>query len=98
MWVSQKLKNAQHYFVAVIEKWFKTRNKGGQTGAVLIDLSEAFNCIGHSLLITKLNACGVDKLTIYFFILSCLKVRKQRTNVNISYSSWRAIRSGVLTF
>ena len=42
--------NAQHCFIAMIEKWRKTLDKGGETGAVLTDLSKAFDCIDNNLL------------------------------------------------
>ena len=48
--------NAQQCLLTVVEKWRKTLDKGGETGAVLTDLSKAFNCIDHNLLIAKLNA------------------------------------------
>ena len=35
--------NAQHCLLAMIEKRRKTLNKGGETGAVLTDLSKAFD-------------------------------------------------------
>ena len=41
--------NAQHCLLAMIEKWRKTLDKGGETGAVLTDLSKAFDCIDHNL-------------------------------------------------
>ena len=45
---------------AIVEKWCKTLD-GGETEAVVTDHSKAFDCIDHSLLITKFNAYGFGK-------------------------------------
>ena len=39
----------------MIRKWRKPLNKGGAFGALLTDLSEAFNCLLHKLLIAKFH-------------------------------------------
>ena len=78
--------NAQHCLLAMIEKWRKTLDKGGETGAVLTDLSKAFDCIDHNLLIAKLDAYGFEKQSIDFLRLYPTK-RKQRTKVDSAYSS-----------
>ena len=62
--------------------------------AILIDLSKAFDCINHELLIAKLDAYGFDKNALKF-IHSYLTGRKQRTNVNNFLSTWKTITSGV---
>ena len=56
-------------------------------GAVLTDLSKAFDCIDHNLLIAKLNAYGFEKQSINF-IYSYLTKRKQRTKVDSAVSSF----------
>ena len=76
--------NAQHCLLAMIEKWRKTLDKGGETGAVLTDLSKAFDCIDHNLLIAKLDAYGFEKQSIDF-LHSYLTKRKQRTKVDSAY-------------
>ena len=75
--------NAQHCLLAMIEKWRKTLDKGGETGAVLTDLSKAFDCIDHNLLIAKLDAYGFEKQSIDF-LHSYLTKRKQRTKVDFA--------------
>ena len=63
-------------------------------GAVLTDLSKAFDCLNHQLLIAKLEAYGFDKISlnfIYNYLSNCL----QRTKIKSSYSSWRKVKYGV---
>ena len=78
----------------MVEKRRKTLDGGGETGAVLTDLSKAFDCIDHNLLIAKLNAYGFEKQSINF-IYSYLTKRKQRTKVDSAVSSWEILFSGV---
>ena len=72
----------------------KTLDEGGETGAVFTDLSNAFDCIDHNLLIAKLNIYGFEKQSINF-IYSYLTKRKQRTKVDSAVSSLKLLYSGV---
>ena len=87
--------STQYCLLARTEKWRKNFDKGGETGAVLTDLSKAFDCIDHNLLIAKLDVYGFEKQSIDFFHL-CLTKCKQRTKVDSAYSSWEMLLSGVL--
>ena len=78
----------------MVEKWRKTLDGCGETGAVLTDLSIAFGCIDHNLLIAKLNAYGFEKQSINV-IDSYLTKRKQRTKVDFVVSSWEMLFSAV---
>ena len=84
----------QHCFLAMVEKWRKTLDGDGETGTVLTNLSEAFDCIDHNLLIAKLNAYGFEKQSINF-IYSYLAKRTQRTQVDSAVSSWKILFSGM---
>ena len=53
--------SAQHCLITMVEKRRKTLDQGGETGAVLTDLSKAIDCMDHNLLIAKLNAYGFEK-------------------------------------
>ena len=79
----------------MIEKWKKVVDNGGAFGALLTDLSKAFDCIPHDLIIAKLEAYGfqIDALRLVHDYLSN---RKQRVKLNETFSSWRDIEYGVL--
>ena len=52
--------NAQYALTTMIEKWKKSLDNKGMAGAILKDLSKAFDTINHELLITKLEAYGFE--------------------------------------
>ena len=85
---------AQHCLLVMIEMWRKALDERKVAGAILTDLSKAFDCLSHDLLIAKLDAYGFDKSALKL-IYDYLKNRMQRTKVNQSYSSWRELLSGV---
>ena len=53
--------NAQHCLITLIEKWKKSVGNGGAFGALFTELSKAFDCLPHELLIAKLDAYGLGK-------------------------------------
>ena len=55
----------------LIENWKMELDNKKFVGAVLMDLSKAFDCIPHDLLIAKMNAYGFSENTLTFlFFLS----------------------------
>ena len=86
--------NAQHCFITLIEKWKKSVDNGGAFGALLTDLSKAFDCLPHELLIAKLDVYGFGKSSLKL-MHSYLSNRKQRVKINDTYSSWSEILFGV---
>ena len=78
----------------MIEKWRKAIDNKNSSGVLLTDLSKAFDCLIHDLLIAKLNAYGFDYASLHL-IHSYLTNRNQRVRVNSNYSSWSEIIYGV---
>ena len=86
--------NAQHALMRLKNKLNQSLDKKQNIGLLMMDLSKAFDCISHDLLIAKLNAYGFSKDSLSL-IHSYLKGRKQRVKINAEYSTWREIIDGV---
>ena len=84
----------QDCLLAMLEKWKSSVDKRKTFGVLLTDLSKAFDCLSHDLIIAKLNAYGFG-LSALNLMQSYLSERKQRTKVNQDYSSWEEILFGV---
>ena len=78
----------------MIEKWKEIVDDAGVFGALLTDLSKAFDCIPHDLIIAKLEAYGFH-IDVLKLIHDYLSNRKQRVKVNDTYSSWNDMFYGV---
>ena len=59
-----------------------------------MDLSKAYDCLPHDLLVAKFEAYGIGKSGLNL-LLNYLSNQKQRANVNSSYSDWYEIIRGV---
>ena len=78
----------------LLEKWRNSVDKGKSFGALLTDLSKAFDCLDHELITAKLNTYGFT-LPALRLIHDYLSNRKQRTKIDDNYSSWSEILFGV---
>ena len=85
--------NTQYARLVLLEKWKRILDKQGYTGAILMDLSKAFDTINHDLLLAKLHVYGFDKKSL--LIKNYLSNRWHRTKINMSFSSWEELLSGV---
>ena len=86
--------STQHSLMLLTERWRQILNKKGYFGAVLMDLSKAFDCINHELLLAKLSAYGFSNSALRM-MNSYLSNRKQRIRINDQFSSWSELLTGV---
>ena len=86
--------STQQCLLVMIETWRNALDDKKVAGAILTDLSKAFDCLSHELLIAKLEAHGFEKSAL-IFVYYYLKNRKQRIKVNGCYSSWKELLCGV---
>ena len=83
--------NTQHALMRAIEKWKAYLDNGGKIGAIFMDLSKAFDCIRHDLLIAKLHAYGFSREAL-LLVHSYLENRQQRVKVNGSFSTYKYLK------
>lgn len=76
------------------EDWRKALDNKNNIGVIAIDLSKAFDCMPHGLLLAKLYHYGIDVSTCEL-IKSYLCNRKQRVKMGSSYSPWVTANKGV---
>ena len=86
--------NTQYALLLLLEKWKRILDKQGYAGAILMDLSKAFGTINHDLLLAKLHVYGFHKKSL-LLIKNYLSNRWHRTRINMSFSSWEELLSGV---
>ena len=86
--------SSQHSLPAMFKKLKKVLDNGGSCGALLADLSKAFDCLVHDLLLAKLSAYGFDYNSLKL-INSFLSGRKFRTKIGSSYSPYLDLLVGV---
>ena len=72
--------STQHCLLYMLEKLKTSLDEGMCAGILLTDLSKAFDCISHELLIVKLYAYGVTKNSLSL-VSNYLCERKQRTKI-----------------
>ena len=83
----RKNHSTEQCLTIMLEKWKKALDAKFIAGGILTDLSKAFDCLNHELLIAKLDAYGFEREACKF-ILDYLKNRKQRTKVGEGFSRW----------
>jgi hypothetical protein len=90
----QKGKGTRDGIASLVEYILKSFEEGYDTYAVFCDLSKAFDCVDHGILISKLDHYGVRDEEKKFFT-SYLSMRKQCTEINNVRSDTEIIEYGV---
>ena len=90
----RKKLGTQQCLLALLEKWKRSIDRGKVFAALLTDLSKAFDCLNHDLLIAKWKTNGFS-LPALRLIHDYLLNRKQKTRIRNSYSTWVEFVFGV---
>ena len=78
----------------VTDCWRKAIDESKFTAAAFLDVSKAFDCVNHDILLSKLAYYGVldDSLVWFASYLSC---HRQRVCLQGSFSTWGMVCAGV---
>ena len=83
----------QHVLLNMAEQCKSNLDNNGISAALLTDLSRAFDCLSHKLIISKLYAYGFNK-DACFLIANYFTNRKQRVKVGNARSDWLSLLKG----
>jgi hypothetical protein len=86
--------SCQTILLRLIEDVKSNLDQGYKVGLIFMDLSKAFDCIPHNLLIAKLHAYGLS-ITSCELMSSYLKDRRQRVKIGCHRSEWKYLSKGV---
>ena len=86
--------STQHSLVRVIEVWRRSLDSSALVGTILVDLSKAYDCIPHDLLIVRLEAYGFHEKSLQL-MYSYLANRKQRVKIGCYKSSQSKVKIDV---
>ena len=91
----RKGRSTQNALLNLLKNWQKYLDKSGVVGTVLMDLSKAYDCLPHDLLLGKLSAYGFDESAITL-IANYLSNRYQGVKSGSTFSSYLEILRVVL--
>ena len=90
----RKARSTQHAAFKLLQRWQKELDNSGLVGTILKDLSKAYDCVPHDVIIAKFEVYGLSKSTLSLS-LDYLTSRKQRVKIGSSYSVRNEIKRGV---
>ena len=86
--------SCQSLLIKCVDDWKVCLDKNEIVGLLFMDLSIAFDCLPHSLLIAKLHAYGLD-ISACDLMSSYLTDRQQRVKIGNCKSEWLPVTKGV---
>ena len=78
----------QHF--SLIEQWKEDLDKHNIIGTIAIDLSKAFDCLSHDLILEKLKFYGLSDQALSL-MCSYLSPRYQRVKLSDTFSTWQEV-------
>ena len=90
----RKSYSSSHVLIRLVESWKKELDNKKYVGAILLDLSKAFNCIPHELAIAKMDAYHFSENALTF-IFSYLNRENKSVQINNTYGIFQLLLSCV---
>ena len=90
----RKRHSTQHALMQLLRSWQQSLDNSDIVGTILMDLSKAYDCLPHDLLIAKLAAYGVDFSSLCL-INNYLTNRFHRVKIGTTFSKWLSLLIGV---
>ena len=81
--VLRKTHSSQHALFKHLQAWREELDISGSVGTILMDVSKAYDCLPHELLVPKFEVYGLNKTGLNL-VHNYLSNRKQRTKKNSS--------------
>ena len=82
----RKAHSSQHALFKLLLSWQNELDNSGFIGTILMDLSKAYDCLPHNLIIAKFEVYGLSKNTLKL-LLDFLEGRKQRVKIGSNNSN-----------
>ncbi len=86
--------STQDVLLHVTDSWRRANDHKQFVGTVFLDITKAFDCIDHSILLSKLSYYGKTGSSLNWF-MSYLSNRHQKIRFNTQFSDWGLITRGV---
>ena len=90
----RKRHGCQTIVLKLLEDWKKSLDKKDYAAAILMDLSKAFDCLPHDILLCKLSAYGLNRKSVSL-IENYLSNRKQQVKIEGNVSDYEDVVKGV---